>query len=96
MFIFLIFNNFRLYITNIMMWENAGKSLNSIKLYNLIMITKGSNEHIIRGDIKKLHIGSILLKVFEKSIKIKQIPKLEFCEIKERILESYIDIKKKK
>ena len=56
------------------------------------MIKEELNEQIIRGDTQNIIISSIIVKSIEESDrKIKEIPKLKFCKIKERILESYIN-----
>ena len=73
-------------------WENDGKSLNRINLYNSIMNREQLNEQINRGDVKNLNISSILVQSIEESdSKIYEIPKLKFYKIKERILESFIN-----
>lgn len=65
--------------------------LNMSNTYNLMMIKKELSEQIIRGDIRKLNISSILIRSIEESDKkINEIPKLKFCKIKERILENFI------
>ncbi len=52
-------------------------------------------EQINRGDSKNINISSIIIKSIEESDRtINQIPKLNFCKIKERILESFIKIMK--
>ena len=54
-------------------------------------MNKEVNEQINRGDYKNLNISSIIIKSIEESDRtINQIPKLNFCQIKERILESFI------
>jgi hypothetical protein len=71
-----------------------GKSLN-IFINNIIIMDKRFVEQINRGDHKNLKISSIIIRSVEESDrKINQIPKLDFCEIKEKILESFIRSKK--
>lgn len=62
---------------------------------NFIMIKEELNEQIIRGDNKRLYISSILSRVFqEKSSKsINEIPRLKFSQIKEKILELFVESK---
>jgi len=54
------------------------------------MISKELNEQISRGDYQNLNISQILIKSFEKSKKIIEIPILNHCKIKEKIFESFI------
>lgn len=73
-------------------WEKDGKSLNRINFSKFIMNKEELNEQIIRGDYKNLSISSIIVQSIEESDrKINEIPKLKFCKIKERILESFIN-----
>lgn len=72
-----------------------GKDLYIINVCNFIMIKEEINEQIIRGDNKRLYISSILSRVFqEKSNKsINEIPRLKFSQIKEKILELFVESK---
>ena len=70
---------------------NEWVDLNMSNTYNLMMIKKELSEQIIRGDVRKLNISSILIRSIEESDKkINEIPSLKIYKIKERILESYI------
>ena len=61
------------------------------KINNLIMINEEINIQILRGELKKLNISSILVKSIEESEKkVFEIPPLKHCKIKERIFESFI------
>ncbi|MHA2391883.1 MAG: hypothetical protein ACXAEX_07925 [Promethearchaeota archaeon] len=59
------------------------------------MIKEEINEQINRGDDKRLYISSILARVFqEKSSKsINEIPRLKLFQIKEKILELFVESK---
>lgn len=58
-------------------------------------MNKGLDEQINRGDCLNLNISSIIIKSIEESDRtINQIPKLNFYQIKEKILESFIKIMK--
>jgi hypothetical protein len=56
------------------------------------MISKELSEQINRGDTKGLNkrISSILIKSYERSKKVIEIPILNHCKIKEKIFESFI------
>ncbi|MFX1479207.1 MAG: hypothetical protein ACFFCI_13825 [Promethearchaeota archaeon] len=61
--------------------------------YCLMMIYKFKNEQL-RGDLAKhCNIATTLVKVFEKSKTINKIPDIPYNKIKERILESFIEVK---
>ena len=61
------------------------------------MIKEEINEQIFRGYIQRLYISSILSRFFqEKSSKsINEIPRLKFSQIKEKILELFVESKMK-
>ncbi|MFX1326444.1 MAG: hypothetical protein ACFE8N_15950 [Promethearchaeota archaeon] len=72
-----------------------GKDLYTINVCSFIMIKEEINEQIIRGDNRRLYISSILSRVFqEKSSKsINEIPRLKYSQIKEKILELFVESK---
>ncbi|MHA1931175.1 MAG: hypothetical protein ACW96X_01470 [Promethearchaeota archaeon] len=49
------------------------------------------NEQISRGDMKSLHISSVLIRSFSRNRQILMIPTLNFSKIKEKILETFIE-----
>jgi hypothetical protein len=48
------------------------------------------NEQINRGDMKSLHISSVLIKSFSQNRQILMIPTLNFSKIKEKIFETFL------